>query len=58
MYSRKVLKRYMRSLSKEVRTAVWEYLYRQEHKLPWDNRPAYGVGRFYVEMLRRLGIIE
>jgi len=45
-------------VSKDARRATYEYIYRQEKGLPWDNRTAYGVGLHYEQQLYRKGITK
>lgn len=57
---KKEIKRYLikHGGNKAVRAAVYEYIYRQAHGMPWDNRQAYGVGLYYEKELYRAGITK
>jgi hypothetical protein len=46
-------------VSRKGRAAVYEFIYRQNKKLPWDpSKAAYGVGYYHFNDLLRKGIIS
>ena len=52
IFKRQLLKM---GFDKTCRKAYWEYIYRQEKSMPWDNRACYGVGLFVDQEMVREG---